>query len=169
MSERKRATHYALMDSAFAADRKFVRLARKATIPIEYAAAVGVFWLLLADCRRSKSPDVDWDEYAEYQPQIDLLQEVGLLGDNGFPPGPFEKWAPAYKSPFDTARGTQGNTGVRKGTRSDATSVQFSSIPGGGAGEGPPPPLQGVWGGAGSHDGRHGHKCAACYPQEQSA
>jgi hypothetical protein len=163
VSERKRATHYALMDSAFAADRKFVRLARKATIPIEYAAAVGVFWLLLADCRRAKSPDIDWDEYAEYEPQIELLREVGLLSESGFPTGPFEKWAPAYKSPFDATRGTKRDTGVRNGTRSDATSVQFSSIQGGGAGEGPA--VQGVWNGGSTHDGRHGPACLACHPK----
>jgi hypothetical protein len=128
VTERKRASHFALMDTAFAADRKFIRLARKASIPIEYAAAVGVFWLLLADARRSKSPDVDWSEYDEYVPQIQLLRQVGLLDDNGFPPGPFNKWAPVYKSPSDAARGgTQGNEEVRNGTQGSAASVQFAS------------------------------------------
>lgn len=164
MTARKRATHYALMDAAFAADRKFVRLARKASIPIEYAAAVGVFWLILADCRRSKSPEVDWSEYEEYEPQIELLREVGLLDENGFPPDPFDKWAPAYKSPWDANRGTKGNTGVRNGTRSDATSVQFSSVQFSEGGPGETAPIQGSFGGHGTHDGRHGPTCSVCAP-----
>ena len=127
MTQRKRASHFALMDTAFAADRKFVRLARKATIPIEYVGAVGVFWLLLADARRSKSPDIDWRDYEEYRPQIQLLQEVGLLCDTGFPPGPFDKWAPVYKSPSDAARSTKEDAEVRKGTQANATSIQFAS------------------------------------------
>ena len=160
MTQRKRATHFALMDTAFAADRKFVRLARKATIPIEYAAAVGVFWMLLADARRSKSPTIDWSDYEEYEPQIRLLQEVGLLSDNGFPPGPFDKWAPAYKSPADTQRYAE----VRKGTHRNDVSVQFSSIPEGGVGG-----EQGLWNGAGSHDGRHGTDCGVCFPDRLRA
>lgn len=160
MTERKRATHYALMDSAFAADRKFVRLARKATIPIEYAAAVGVYWLLLADARRSKSPEIDWSEYDEYGPQIDLLREVGLLNDDGFPPGPFEKYAPAYRSPFDGTRGTKGDTSVRKGTQSNATSIQFGSpqFSEGGAGGDRPTPIDR------SHRGQH-PDCFVCHPE----
>ena len=159
MSQRKRAAHFALMDTAFAADRKFVRLARKATIPIEYAAAVGVFWLLLADARRSKCADVDWSEYEEYEPQLQLLREVGLLTDTGFPAGPFDAWAPAYRSPSDAARGTQRDAGVRRSTHRDDVSIQFSSIRGeGGAGE------AGLFNGVGTHDGRHGPGCAVCFP-----
>jgi hypothetical protein len=163
MSERKRATHFALMDTAFAADRKFVRLARKATIPIEYAAAVGVFWMILADCRRSKSPLVDWRDYEEYQPQIDLLKEVGLLTDSGFPPEPFDKWAPAYKSPWDGQRGTQQNGGIRNGTQGNATSVQFNSsqFSEGGVGETPTPIRKGHW-------GQHPN-CRVCAPLQKAA
>lgn len=164
MTERKRATHFALMDTAFAADRKFVRLARKATIPIEYAAAVGVFWMLLADARRSKSPELDWGDYEEYEPQIRLLQEVGLLGASGFPPGPFDKWAPAYRAP-----GTKGYGEVRKGTQRyetqrDISSIQFSSVPEGGAGGSE----QGLWGGKGSHNGQH-PDCVPCAPLRKPA
>lgn len=166
MTERKRASHFALMDTAFAADRKFVRLARKATIPVEYAAAVGVFWLLLADARRSKSPEIDWADYEEYQPQIQLLQEVGLLGVDGFPPGPFEKWAPVYRSPADTRRyaevrkGTQGNASQR-----DISSIQFTSVPSeGGAGGNE----QGLWAGKGSHTGQHSD-CLPCAPMRKPA
>jgi hypothetical protein len=164
MTERKRTSHFALMDSAFTADRKFVRLARKASIPIEYAAAVGVYWIVLADCRRSKSPEVDWDDYAEYAPQLDLLREVGLLSDTGFPPDPFEKWAPKYKSPADSRRtGTQGNAGGRNGTHGNAISNQLNSnhfTSEGGPGE----TAVGVWNGEGIHDGRHGRECAVCAP-----
>jgi hypothetical protein len=130
MTERKRATHFALMDTAFAADRKFIRLAAKATIPVEYAAAVGVYWMILADCRRSKDSTIDWQEYQEYEPQIALLQSVGLLNVNGFPQTSFDRWAPAYKSPWDTQR----NATKRNGTQGDATSIQFNSVPEGGVG-----------------------------------
>ena len=168
MTTRKKATHFALMDSAFTADRKFIRLARRASIPIEYAAAVGVYWLLLADCRRAKSPEIDWEDYAEYQPQIDLLREVGLLDEDGFPPDPFEKWAPKYKSPADSRRtGTQGNAGVRNGTRGNPTSIQFSSSQfdsEGGAGE----TEQGIWGGRGSHEGQHSD-CLICKSMRKGA
>lgn len=153
MTERKRATHFALMDTAFPADRKFVRLAARATIPVEYAAAVGVYWLLLADCRRSKSGTVDWQEYGEYEPQIALLQSVGLLDINGFPIDAFDRWAPAYQSPYDARvrKGTQGTNG-------NATSIQFSSGQGdGGVGVG------------GTHMGQHPN-CAVCGPlQEKTA
>lgn len=155
MTQRKRATHYALMDAAFAADRKFIRLARNSPKPTDYAAAVGVFWLLLADCRRAKSPDIDWSEYEEYTVQVQLLKDVGLLCDTGFPPGPFEKWAPVYKSPWDAGRkGTQ-----RYAKERDISSVQFSSTEGG-----PGETEQGVWNGAGSHNGQHGPDCAVCAP-----
>lgn len=159
MTERKRASHFALMDTAFAADRKFVKLARRATIPIEYAAAVGVFWMILADARRSKSPTVDWTEYEEYGPQIDLLRECGLLTDAGFPPDPFAKWAPVYKSPFDAGRGTKRDTGVRNGTHRDDVSSQFGSSPSEG-------------GSGGTHEkahmGQHPN-CAVCAPLRASA
>jgi hypothetical protein len=156
---RKRASHFALMDTAFTSDRKFIRLARKASIPIEYAAAVGVYWLLLADARRSKCPDVDWSDWEEYGPQIELLREVGLLTETGFPPDPFEAWAPAYRSPSDANRGTQGNGQVRNGTHRNDVSIQFNSVRGvGGPGE------AGLWNGHGAHDGRHGETCGVCFP-----
>jgi hypothetical protein len=152
MTERKRATHFALMDTAFPADRKFVRLAAKATIPMEYAAAVGVYWLILADCRRSKSGVVDWTEYAEYEPQIALLQSVGLLNANGFPQTGFDRWAPAYKSPWDAR--------VRKGTQSthgNDTSIQFNSSTG----------VEGVGEGGKAHMGQHPN-CLVCRPLQES-
>jgi hypothetical protein len=150
VTERKRATHFALMDTAFPADRKFVRLAARATIPVEYAAAVGVYWLILADCRRSKSGIVDWTEYAEYEPQIALLQSVGLLNENGFPQTSFDRWAPAYQSPWDATR--------RKGTQGNATSIQVNSVQGvEGMGEGGPK----------GHLGQHPN-CLVCRPLQES-
>jgi hypothetical protein len=170
MSARKRASGFALMDAAWPADRKFVRLAARASIPIEFAAAVGVYWLVLADARRSKSPDVDWSDYEEYGPQIQLLQSVGLLTDTGFAPDVFEKWAPAYRSPYDATRGTQGNGRVHNGTQRNATSVQFNSVQGdGGPGEGGAPQNFMGWGGKHTHDGRHGRSCMVCYPEQTKA
>lgn len=155
MTTRRRASHFALMDTAFPADRKFVKLARKATIPIEYAAAIGVFWLLLADARRSKAPDIDWADYEEYGPQIELLKEVGLLVDTGFPPEPFDKWAPVYKSPWDGRR-AKGDASVRNGTHRNDASVQLDSIPGGGGPGAEPTPLK-------AHLGQHPN-CTVCAP-----
>jgi hypothetical protein len=127
MSERKRAHGFALMDTAFAADPKFVRLQRKAKSPSDYAAAVGVFWMVLADCRRAKSPEVVWADYEEYATELDLLKEARLLLPNGFAQPAFDRWAPAYKSPWDVRRGTQGNAEVHKDTQQDATSALLAS------------------------------------------
>jgi hypothetical protein len=161
---RKRATHYALMDSAFAADRKFVRLAARAGIPIEFAAAVGVYWIILADARRSKSPDVDWADYEEYAPQVQLLQSVGLLTETGFPPDAFDKWAPAYQSPFDRQRSTHRNTEVHNGTQRNDVSVQFSSVREvGGPGEGESPSGFMGFPKRAAHNGQHAD-CLVCAP-----
>lgn len=143
MSERKRATGFVLMDAAFAADAKFVRLARKATSPHDYAAAVGVFWLLLGDARRAKSPVVDWDDYEEYDQEIDQLKAAHLLQEDGFDPEVFERWAPAYRSVSERTGGTDGYGRVPSGTKSTNTSGQvksgpFSSNGVGGVGEGEP-------------------------------
>ncbi len=108
MTERKRASGFVLMDAAFTADAKFVRLARKADDPVDFAASVGVWWMLLADCRRAKEPEVDWDDYTEYSEQIDKLRAAGLLDDDGFDPESFSRWAPAYRSVSERTRGTEG-------------------------------------------------------------
>lgn len=126
MTQRKRATGFVLMDAAFTADAKFVRLARQIPDPVEYAACVGVFWMLLADCRRAKSPEVDWDDYTDYSEQIDRLRAALLLTDTGFDPEPFERWAPAYRAPGER-KGTGGYATVREGTEGTNTSGQFSS------------------------------------------
>ena len=138
MTERKRATGFALMDTAFTADAKFVRLARYVPDPIPFAAAVGVYWLLLADARRAREPEIDWDDYSEYVEQIGQLQKAKLLTADGFEPIPFARWAPAYRSVPERTPNTKGNGGVRKGTESTLTSDQFISTPNGvgGAGEG---------------------------------
>lgn len=126
MTERKRATGFVLMDAAFTADAKFVRLARMVPDPIEYAACVGVFWMLLADCRRAKSPIVDWDDYPDYTPQVDLLRAAKLLTVDGFDPEPFNRWAPAYKAPKERT-GTPGYAGERDGTPGTNPSGQVVS------------------------------------------
>ena len=167
MTERKRATGFVLIDAAFAADRKFVRLARLAPSPADYAAAVGVFCLILADARRVKSPAVDFEEWAEYTDQVALLREVRLLTEDGCDPTTFDKWAPAYRSPWDTEWVRSGTARVRKGTD---TSVQFNSGNGvGGVGEGEPqnfmrfPPKRepGLLADAYRHEGQHAN-CDVC-------
>jgi hypothetical protein len=104
MTQRKRATGFALMDTAFAADAKFVRLARKAPNEVAFAASVGVFWLMLADARRARSAIVHWEDYTEYEEQIAALKDAKLLTVNGFPDETFDNWAPAYKAPTERTR-----------------------------------------------------------------
>lgn len=126
MTERKRANGFCLMDAAFAADAKFVRLARRAADPPSFAAAVGVFWLILADCRRAKSPEVEWEDYSEYASQITALKDARLLTPSGFDPDTFERWAPAYRAPKERT-GTDGYEEVRKVPSSTIPSGQVSS------------------------------------------
>ncbi len=179
MSQRKRATGFALMDTAFAADAKFVRLARKAGDPIAFAAAVGVFWLLLADARRARDAVLNWEDYTEYANQIAALKEARLLTVNGFEGETFDNWAPAYRVPNGTRsyptvpNGTNGTGGsehgayptVPNGTGSTLTSThiisnQLSGVRG--AGEGAPN-FMGFRPKAGSHEGQH-PDCAVCAP-----
>lgn len=107
-----------LADAAFPADPKFLRLARNAASPAAYAAAVGVFWIVLADCRRARSPSVNWDDYEDYAEQVAMLQAVRLFTTTGFHPAPFEKYAPVYQSPFDRSRGKKDD-GVPPTTQDD--------------------------------------------------
>jgi hypothetical protein len=199
MTQRKRATGFALMDTAFAADAKFVRLARKASNPTEFAAAVGVFWLMLADARRARSAIVHWEDYTEYAEQIDALKDAKLLTTNGFIDETFDNWAPAYKAPPERTRAyptvpdgtppypsvsSNGQTlstertqpypdvtPVRSGTESTVTSPHISSSQDQKVSSekaenfmGFRPKEPGVWGGAGTHDGRHGESCQVCAP-----
>lgn len=128
MTQRKRATGFALMDTAFAADAKFVRLARKAPSEVAFATAVGVYWLLLADARRARDAAVNWDDYTEYTDQIALLKDAKLLTSTGFDPTTFDRWAPAYKSPWDKVRtGTQGNAEEPESTQATPTSTPLTS------------------------------------------
>lgn len=180
MTQRKRATGFALMDTAFAADAKFVRLARKASNEVAFAAAVGVFWLILADCRRARSAIVHWDDYTEYTDQISALKDAGLMTTNGFIPGSFDNWAPAYKSvpertrPYPTVPERTGSNGVSEhgayptvpdgsgSTESTVTSPHISSSQ---------EPIERArednfmgWRSKGLHDGRHGKDCSVCFP-----
>lgn len=135
MTQRKRATGFALMDTAFAADAKFVRLARRAT-PKDFAASVGVYWLMLADARRNRDRVVTWEDYTEYADEITALTEAGLLLEDGFPVKSFDRWAPAYKSPWDKGlrKDTDGYEAEPKDTQATPTSAllgsaQIASIP----------------------------------------
>lgn len=146
MTERKRASGFVLMDAAFTSDAKFVRLARQADDPHDYATSVGVWWILLADCRRAKSPIVDWDDYTEYAEPIEKLKAAKLLNEGGFDPEPFERWAPAYRSVSERTAGTKGYGEIRSGTESTNTSGQVISnqvtsngVGGPGEGDEPPP------------------------------
>lgn len=129
MAQRKRASGFALMDAAFAADAKFVRLARHAKTPMQFAAAVGVFWLILADARRAKSCEVNWDDYSEYATQVKALQAAQLLTSEGFDGTTFDRWAPAYKAPSEVREGTNGYEEVQKVRAATDTSGRLSSIP----------------------------------------
>ncbi len=183
MSERKRATGFVLMDAAFAADAKFLRLYRRADTPHDFAAAVGVFWLLLGDARRGKSPVIDWDDYEDYAPEVVSLKAVHLLKEDGFDPEVFDRWSPAYRSVSERTGGTVGYGGVRNDTESTLTSGQVSSGQVssngvGGVGEGTPqsfmryPPRKSNYerlpGEAVRlvHDGTHrdADKCGVCHP-----
>jgi hypothetical protein len=126
VAERKRATGFILMDAAFAADSKFLRLARRAETPHQFAAAVGVFWLILGEARRGKSPLVDWDDFEEYADEIAALKEAKLLQEDGFDPEVFERWAPAYRVPNGTQRYPSVPDG-RSDTKSTLTSGQVKS------------------------------------------
>jgi hypothetical protein len=185
MTERKRATGFALLDAAFAADAKFVKLARRAASPHDYAAAVGVYFLLLGDARRGKSPAVDWDDYEEYAWEIAELKQAKLLLPDGFDPDVFERWAPAYRSvaeragtvgyagvPSNGAEHAVGYGGVPSGTkRYDISGLVLSTPEGKSEGEGG---LEGEGAGKGAttfmgfrskpgfHDGHHGPSCLVC-------
>ena len=171
MTERKRASGFVLMDAAFTADAKFVRLARKADDPLDYATSIGVWWMLLADCRRAKSPVVDWDDYTEYAGPIAKLRDAKLLNEDGFERESFDRWAPAYRSVSERIPGTKDNGAVRLGTEStnpsgQVISGQVTSNGVGGVGEGEPPPRSFIRRSpkAGSHEGQHGKDCSVCAP-----
>lgn len=143
---RKRTGNFALLDTAFLADPKFMRLSRRTADPVAFAGCLGVFLMLLTHCRRQKSPVIRWDDWEEYAAQVALLQATGVLTDTGFDPASFEKWAPVYQSPSDRRRAEQSEAQededddnneslheqehqVRKGTQGNTTSIHISSIP----------------------------------------
>lgn len=133
---RKRTGNFALLDTAFLADPKFMRLHRCTPDPASFAAALGVFLMLLTDARRRKSPEVKWEDWTEYADQIVPLRDAGVLTADGFDPVSFEKWAPAYQSPSDRRRSSheeddddQDDAQVRKGTQGYDASIHISSSP----------------------------------------
>jgi hypothetical protein len=178
MTQRKRATGFALMDTAFAADAKFVRLARKAPNEVAFAASVGVFWLMLADARRARSAVVHWDDYTEYTDQIAALKDAGLLTVNGFAAETFDNWAPAYKAPSDRTR-AYPTVPDRTATNGSSEHGAYPSVPDGTGGTQSTvtsPPINSDkkvssenfmgWRGKGLHDGRHRKSCGVCYPPQ---
>ncbi len=183
MTQRKRAIGFALMDTAFAADAKFVRLARKAENEVAFAASVGVFWLILADARRARSCVVNWEDYTEYTDQIAALKDAKLLTTNGFDDVTFDRWAPAYKSPNErtTPYHRVPNVPDRTNGVGDSEHEAYPDVPNGTPGTestvtstqiySDQEPIAsktanepGVWGGRSVHDGRHGIGCAVCFP-----
>lgn len=179
MTQRKRATGFALMDTAFAADAKFVRLARKASDEVAFAASVGVYWLMLADARRARSAVVHWEDYTEYTEQIAALKDARLLDVNGFPGGSFDNWAPAYKAPTER---TRPSPNVPDGTadKGDSEHEAYPSVPDGHGGTQSTVTSPHIysdkkvtsensdnfmgWRGKGLHDGHHGPECSVCAP-----
>lgn len=190
MTQRKRATGFALMDTAFAADAKFVRLARKAPNEVAFAASVGVYWLMLADARRARSAIVHWEDYTEYEEQIAALKDANLLNVNGFPDGSFDNWAPAYKAPTERTRPSSDvpNVPDRTGGKGDSEHGAYPTVPDGHGGtqstvasphiNSDHLPTKKVtnensdtfmsWRGKGLHDGRH-PDCAVCAPIRKAA
>jgi hypothetical protein len=174
VAERKRATGFILMDAAFAADSKFLRLARRAETPHDFAAAVGVFWLILGEARRGKSPTVDWEDFEVYDQEITALKEAKLLQEDGFDPEVFARWAPAYRVPDRTQPYPSVPDG-RSDTKSTLTSGQVKSSPVssngvGGVGEGEPQSFLRSPVGSHSvpiHDGRH-ENCIVCAPLREA-
>jgi len=185
MSERKRAVGFALMDTAFTADAKFVRLARKAATPTAFLAAVGAFWLILADARRAKDATVNWDDYEEYAEQIVALKEVKLLNVNGFDGPTFDRWAPAYRVPARTQ--AYPNVPNRPPDKGGSEHGAYPSVPDGTAGTQStltsthinstqtndkdarartdnPPAFMGYRPKPGSHEGQHSAECMVCHP-----
>ncbi|MCA1570864.1 MAG: hypothetical protein LC798_11205 [Chloroflexi bacterium] len=136
MTQRKRATGFALMDTAFAADAKFVRLARKAPNEVAFAACVGVYWLILADARRARSAVVNWEDYTEYTEQIAALKDAKLLTVNGFEGEAFDNWAPAYKAPATVPDRTQPYPTVpnRTDDSGDSEHGAYPNVPDGNGG-----------------------------------
>jgi hypothetical protein len=168
VTERKRATGFVLMDAAFLSDAKFRRLERTAESPHDFAAAVGVFWMLLGDARRGKSPEVDWDDYEEYAAEIAQLRSAHLLQEGGFDPEVFERWAPAYRSKWDeqwVRSGTERNGEVRTSTEITDTSGQVSSslVTSNERNGNARASFMG-WKPKQTHDGHHGASCLVCFP-----
>lgn len=122
---RKRTTHFALVDSAFVSDPKFMRLARN-TDAAGFASSVGVWLILLTVARRDRSPDIAWSDWEEYADQIAELKRVNLLTDNGFNAASFDSWAPVYRGPNERVpKGTQGYAKERDDT--DASTQLIST------------------------------------------
>jgi hypothetical protein len=110
MAERPRDTRFALINVAFLADPKFGHLARSTT-RADFNAAVGVWLQLLCAARQSKSPVINWQDWADDTKEIGHLRQARLLNGQGFQMEAFETWGPKKTYPSDNLRSTtQGYT-----------------------------------------------------------
>jgi len=88
-----RRTTFFLGDTAFLSDPKFRALARRLPDSDDFNSAVGAYWLALAAARRTGKPELDAKAETDSR-FIDDLVAVGLMTVTGFPPDPFNDWAP---------------------------------------------------------------------------
>jgi hypothetical protein len=116
MAERPRDARFALINVAFLADPKFVKLARS-TSRERFNAAVGLWLQLLCAARAGRSPRIQWDDWPDDGEVIADLRGARLLTEEGFDPESFDTWAPKKTYPSDALRKpTQGYTGLRNAT-----------------------------------------------------
>jgi hypothetical protein len=127
MAERPRDTRFALINVAFLADPKFGHLARS-TSRAEFNAAVGVWLQLLCAARQSKSPVINWEDWADDTKEIGHLRQARLLNGQGFNMEPFETWGPKKTYPSDALRNTtQGYSQLHNPTRPSLSTPLSSS------------------------------------------
>ena len=175
MAERPRDARFALINVAFLADPKFVRLARSTTRE-RFNAAIGVWLQLLCAARSSRSAAVDWDDWTDDAEAIEDLRTARLLTSEGFDAESFDTWAPKKTYPSDTLRGTtQRYTGLRNATTpslshslSNGKEVERDAAEGSVVMRSDGLPSGNVMGWrpkSGLHDGHHGPECLVCHPR----
>lgn len=108
---RRSAAAFFLGDPAFLSDPKFRALLRRLPDPDDFNSAVGAYWIALAAARRNGSPVLDVGAETDSRFRDDLIA-VGLIQENGFPPGPFKEWG--AMSPQQASAGkARAQTGQR--------------------------------------------------------
>jgi hypothetical protein len=103
MTERPRDARFALINVAFLADPKFVRLARNLSRE-RFNEAVGVWIQLLCAARQAKHPAIDWEDWADDTQAIADLRQARLLNVHGFDQETFDAWGPKRTYPSDLLR-----------------------------------------------------------------